>query len=294
VATTPAPAQRPAAEPKPKPEPPAPGGKVVDFPGPPQVKKERPRTAVLVVAGLVIVGAAGLTWGIWKLLPPKKEPTAAEPKVQIGATTGREVSLPAPTPTVIPAPAPQPQVPPTPQVPQPPPAPAPVASVAQSAPPVPAPSGPPTGPTPSPAVASVETLQAALKDKDPEVRLGAALALRGLGQEAKAALPALTAALKDESQQVRVWAALALTKIAPNDPAVVPGLIEALKDKQPTARHAAALSLGLIGIDQPAAKQAGPALAEVAKSDPEEEIRKAAGAALKLIDPDLAAKAGLP
>jgi HEAT repeat protein len=139
----------------------------------------------------------------------------------------------------------------------------------------------------------VETLQAALKDKDPEVRLGAALALRNLGPEARAAAPALTDAMKDPNQQVRIWAALAMTKIAPNDPAVVPGLIEALKDREPNARHAAALSLGLIGIDQPAAKQAATSLADVAKNDSMEEIRKAATAALKLIDPEAAAKAGL-
>jgi hypothetical protein len=234
---------------------------------------------VYVGAVLAVLGAAGIGYGLMIFLASEK-PAPGDAGTASGVVN-TPVLLAPPQPGAVPAPATP--TPPSPVAP--PPAPE------MTAPPAPASAAVPPPPGP-PALASVATLQESLKSPDPEVRLGAALALRNLGPEAREALPALAAALKDEHQQVRIWAALAMTKIAPDDPAVVPGLVEALKDQTPTARHAAALSLGLIGIDQPAARAAAQPLAELAKNDPEEEIRKAAIAALKIIDPELARQTG--
>ncbi|MGH6628486.1 MAG: HEAT repeat domain-containing protein, partial [Burkholderiales bacterium] len=99
-------------------------------------------------------------------------------------------------------------------------------------------------------------LRKALKDDDPRVRLGAAIALREIGAPAKAALPDLLIALNDKSvvrehgfdaPAVRYQAAQAIVSIDPKQELVVPILVEALADQNPVTRISAAESLGKMG-----------------------------------------------
>ncbi len=63
-----------------------------------------------------------------------------------------------------------------------------------------------------------------------------------------------------------------------------------MKNEIGPVRRRAAEVLGSLGAE---AKAAAPALAETVK-DPDEAVRRAAGEALKKIDPDAAKKAGVP
>ena len=90
---------------------------------------------------------------------------------------------------------------------------------------------------------ALEPLIGALKDKNPHVRVLAAVALEEL--ENPKAVEALIAALKDENLDVQSSAARALGEI--NDTRAVDPLIAALKDKKPEVRGTAAVALGEIG-----------------------------------------------
>ena len=87
---------------------------------------------------------------------------------------------------------------------------------------------------------ALEPLLAALKDKNPHVRVLAAVALEEL--ENPKAVEALIAALKDEDFDVQASAARALGAI--NDIRAVDPLIAALKDKKPEVRGSAAVRAG--------------------------------------------------
>src|SRR5262249_46399239 len=107
----------------------------------------------------------------------------------------------------------------------------------------------------------VTTLIKRLKDKDVDVRSGAAFALGELGEEAKEAVPALIQALQDADRNARFWSAEALGKIgAP----AVPALAEALKDKNAGVRYGAAYALAKMGAE---AKAAVGALSDALKAD---------------------------
>jgi HEAT repeat protein len=93
----------------------------------------------------------------------------------------------------------------------------------------------------------IPTLQKRLKDKDANVRLGAALALWSLGPEAKTAAPALVETLADTNPLVRIQAARALAAVAPTAKEPLPVLLRALKSKDPFLRGHAALALGALG-----------------------------------------------
>jgi HEAT repeat protein len=118
-------------------------------------------------------------------------------------------------------------------------------------------------------------LAKALTDRDATVRQSAVTALEEIGPDAKAAVPGLLAALKDTS--IRVQAVAALRKIGK---AGVPDLIDALQQRHYQDRLAAIQILSDLGPD---AVEAVPALTVRAKSDPYPNVRRAATAALQVI-----------
>ncbi|MBY0523886.1 MAG: HEAT repeat domain-containing protein [Gemmataceae bacterium] len=97
----------------------------------------------------------------------------------------------------------------------------------------------------------------------------------------------LRAALDDASGHVGICAAEALWQVAHEPDEVVPALIVRLK--QPASRHAATQVLYRMG---PAAKAAIPALLAASK-DKDRMFRESVAMALKKIDPNAAAKAGI-
>jgi len=153
---------------------------------------------------------------------------------------------------------------------------------------------------------AVPALIAALKDRNSDVRFGAAEALGKIGSEA---VPALIAALKDRESSVRFRAVHALVEIGPAGKEAVPALIVAIEDRNPNVRLIAVEALGKIGLEAvpaliaalknrdkhvrysaiealeeigPAAKEAVPALI-VALKDRDSNVRYQAGKALRAI-----------
>jgi HEAT repeat protein len=120
-------------------------------------------------------------------------------------------------------------------------------------------------------------LIAALHASDADVRRAAA---RSLGQLGKAAFPSLKKAnaLHDPDPEAR---RLVVESLSWMGPTAVPALASALKDKDagPAARRAAARALGNLGGD---ARAALPAL-EAAVSDAQDDVRAAAGKALRQV-----------
>ncbi len=132
-----------------------------------------------------------------------------------------------------------------------------------------------------------------LKDEKGSVRLAAGTAIWRLGPIAKNAAPEIIQAYKDVNQdeEVRLMAAYALGKIGIANKEVVPTLVETLRTGEASQKRLAALVLGQIGPD---AKEAVPELIKVYGNnvmDPESSKR--AAEALKKIDPEAAAKAGI-
>lgn len=121
-------------------------------------------------------------------------------------------------------------------------------------------------------------------DPSPKVRIAAACALGYIGPEARVAGPALFFAAKDTDGSVRNDALWALSRILPDDQLTIPVLIAGLFDTNPIARENAAIGLAKYGQD---AKAAVPALLGTLA------INRSAGWALKQIDPEAAAKAGV-
>ena len=169
-------------------------------------------------------------------------------------------------------------------------------------------------------------LAAALRDPDAGVRGNAVRGLAVSGETARPAVPALAAALLDSDATVRVLSARALIRIQPgpasratampvilkslSDPArsarwaatealvevqgepaaIVPALAERLQqDPFNQVRIAAARALRQLGDS---AQPALPALL-TALTDPDSGVRNVAAAALKRINPEAAAKAGV-
>jgi HEAT repeat protein len=61
----------------------------------------------------------------------------------------------------------------------------------------------------------IPALIAALKDKEGDIRLSAAIGLGGFGEQAREAVPALQAAQRDRDARVRRAAGVALSRIDP-------------------------------------------------------------------------------
>ena len=136
----------------------------------------------------------------------------------------------------------------------------------------------------------VPTLIKTLQDPDPAERRQAVAALHSMGPDAANATPALHQALSDPDQEVRLWAALALINIKSYDKAIPPILLHVLHDEKPMVRQLACVSLGLLPYEQSEKETVVPALVAAANTDSDEDVRKAAVAALEVIDPDLPPK----
>lgn len=107
--------------------------------------------------------------------------------------------------------------------------------------------------------ALVPALSAALRDKYPEVRAAAALALADIGPSARAAAPYLARALNDSDENTRIRVAQALGEIGEPSDAAFCGLVFQLQDQSPAVRARAAEALGKFG---PAAAHTIPVLKE--------------------------------
>ena len=120
---------------------------------------------------------------------------------------------------------------------------------------------------------AVRALIGALKDRDRQVRVTAAVALGQM--QSVEAIPGVIEALKDPDRFMRATAVHSLGLIG--QASAVSGIVQALKDPDTTTRAAAVRSLGLIGD-----ASAVPALAEILK-DENGEIRGFAAEALGMI-----------
>jgi HEAT repeat protein len=134
---------------------------------------------------------------------------------------------------------------------------------------------------------SLPDLKKSLKASDPAVRRRAAAALHSLGAGAKDAVPDLRNALNDSDPEVRMWSALALINNKSYDKATIPILVQVLHNENPTLRQVACLSLALIPYEDSEKETVLPALAETANKDEDDEVRKTAISALKIIAPDM-------
>jgi HEAT repeat protein len=119
---------------------------------------------------------------------------------------------------------------------------------------------------------AVPALLPALNDEDRGVRWSAAAALGQIGSAE--AVPALLPALNDEDSGVRESVAAALGKI--EDEALAHGLLRALAHKEVFVRRKAAQVIGYYTSDNHALE----ALQKLATTDPDDEVRRAAGDAL--------------
>jgi HEAT repeat protein len=141
-------------------------------------------------------------------------------------------------------------------------------------------------------------------DHDPflNARQAAAQVLGFIGPEARLAAPALFRATKDKDSRIRSGAFFALARIQPDAEITIPVLVAGLDDPYPGAQWQAAIALGRYG---PEARAAVPALlrtlatnkaralahgADLPRHDP---FNDAFRSALKKIDPEAAAKAGV-
>ncbi|MDB6124346.1 MAG: hypothetical protein JWQ71_3339 [Pedosphaera sp.] len=190
---------------------------------------------------------------VWKFSRPSIDMAAVEPSV---AVAPKKVSSNAPAKTVPPTPP---------------------AVVAKRTPPV------------EPQNERLTELMKALKDQDPAERRRAANDLHSLGPEARGALPALREALKDSDPDVQMLAALTLVNNESYDKAALPVLIHVLQHENPMFRQVACLTLGVFPIDKAERDIVASALSETASKDADEDVRKAASSALKIIAPETVA-----
>lgn len=123
----------------------------------------------------------------------------------------------------------------------------------------------------------------------PSSRYYAIDALGSIGPPAKEAVPSLLRWATNTNAHVLCSAMHALVRISEEPDLVLSVLTNALHSPVPVVRMNAVLALGELG---PVAKPAVPALVEMF-DDPFQDIRRDATIALKAIDPEAAAKAGV-
>lgn len=115
-------------------------------------------------------------------------------------------------------------------------------------------------------------------------------ALIAIGPEAeRMATPSLLRCAASSDKTARLHAVMVLEQIQAKPPVVVPAMVKSLSDTAMPVRCAAARCLGDFGME---ARQAVPALV-LLLGDPDVFVRVAATNALKLIDPQAAAEAGV-
>lgn len=134
---------------------------------------------------------------------------------------------------------------------------------------------------------SVMVLIPLLKDPHPMLRWWAALALRGIGPDAKAALSALNEAMKSPMEQyadVAFAAAVAQVTIGDDPKEPVKFVSDLLDHREPAIRAGAVQALGAMG------ESAGEAVPELVKAmkDENELVRTAAIESLRNLGPDAA------
>jgi len=128
-----------------------------------------------------------------------------------------------------------------------------------------------------------------------DARQAAARVLGYIGPEARLAVPALFRATKDTDDSVRINALWALGEIRPDPQLTIPVLVVGLDDAEPFVRENAALALRRYG---PEARAAVPALLRTldttnAVGMEQQRFHATVRSALKNIDPEAAAKAGV-
>jgi len=123
-----------------------------------------------------------------------------------------------------------------------------------------------------------------------QMRFSTAMSLGNMGDVARPAIPALLRALReDKSEEVRGSSAWSLGRLGKEERTVISALTEALNDKAAFVRSQAAEALVLSG----AAAQRAVASLVKCLDDQNSDVRFSAGNALKGIDPEAAAKAGV-
>jgi len=157
----------------------------------------------------------------------------------------------------------------------------------------------------------VLALVGSLTNTQPDVRWNVATSLAGIGiqrlstnatpeqnaiadQEAMIAVPALIKLLKDKNDSVREQAAFSLGCFSSEAEIVIPALIAVLQDpnNSSTGSSSAAGAAEGLGKLHYQAEDAVPALLTALKN-PSPKLQRAAADALKTIDPEAAAKAGV-
>lgn len=135
------------------------------------------------------------------------------------------------------------------------------------------------GPAAEPATMAIAE---SLNSKDMAVRHSALFALRQLGPAAADALPQLMAFLESSEGVDQLAAAWAVARIAPAKEALSPQVTEILKkglgSDEPAARYETTAAIGALGSS---ATELRDELKEMAKDDPDEQVRVAAADALK-------------
>ncbi len=114
-------------------------------------------------------------------------------------------------------------------------------------------------------------------------------ALFAVGPGARKAIPSFLLGAASSDPQMRQFAVVSLSRFHTDQRLVVPALTRCLGDTNIFVRADAALGLGGFGMD---AQQAVPALVQ-ALNDQNGQVRRAATEALKQIDPEAAARAGV-
>jgi HEAT repeat protein len=122
-----------------------------------------------------------------------------------------------------------------------------------------------------------------------ESQISTAVSIGAIGPDAKSAIPSLLRGLTSTNERVRYSAIFALGEIHGEPETVVPELVKFLHDSNPSVSKSAVEALGKYGTN---AELAVPDLT-VMLNDRNPEIRVPATNALKHIDPEAAAKAGV-
>jgi hypothetical protein len=128
-----------------------------------------------------------------------------------------------------------------------------------------------------------------LTNSDKLIRWGCAAALLEIGKGSNAMIQPLIGRLNDEDANVRAQAAATLGCCSNYPSQVVPSLLKSLNDTNRPVQGAAALSLGRFGDES---KMAFPVLLKML-ADPDPQLHFFVTNALKAIDPQAAAKAGI-